>query len=298
MTKRIFMAGATGTIGRATYQALAERGHDLTCYVRGQTFEEALVCGQFDTILSCMASRSGYPEDAWNVDYQAHMNLLDAARANGASHFILLSSICVQKPTLPFQQAKLAFEQALIASGLDYTIVRPTAYFKSLSGQIERLRKGKPFLLFGNGELTACKPVSDRDLATFLADCVEDEILKNRILPIGGPGEAITPKQQGELLFQLLNKEPRFRHVPLWLFDAIGAALRYAGLVSPAARKKAELARIGRYYAAESMLLLDTETGHYDAAATPSIGSDTLAEHYAKLIAGEADNERGEHAIF
>lgn len=298
MPKRIFLTGATGTIGRAALHALTSRGYDVTLLVRGQNIAGALTAQSFDTVLSCMASRSGVPEDAWKVDYQAHADLLEAARAQGLKHFILLSSICVQKPLLPFQQAKLAFEQALIGSGMDYTIVRPTAYFKSLSGQVERVRAGKPFLLFGNGELTACKPVSDRDLAEFLADCVENPAYRNRILPVGGPGEAITPKQQGEMLFALLGKEPRFRQVPLWLFDAIGAALRMMGRVSSAAAKKAELARIGRYYATESMLLLNPETGQYDAAATPSIGSDTLADHYARLIACEAQNERGEHAIF
>ena len=43
--------------------------------------------------------------------------------------------------------------------------MRPTAFFKSLSGQVERVRGGRPFLLFGDGTLTACKPISDADLA-------------------------------------------------------------------------------------------------------------------------------------
>ena len=70
----------------------------------------------------------------------------------------------MQKPLLEFQRAKLAFEDKLKASGLTWSIVRPTAFFKSLSGQIARVRAGKPFLLFGDGTLTACKPISDDDL--------------------------------------------------------------------------------------------------------------------------------------
>ena len=98
-----------------------------------------------------MASRTGAPKDAWAVDHQAHINLLAAAQGAGVRHFVQLSAICVQKPLLAFQHAKLAFEQALVESGVTYSIVRPTAFFKSLSGQIERLRKGKPFLMFGDG---------------------------------------------------------------------------------------------------------------------------------------------------
>ena len=58
----------------------------------------------------------------------------------------------MQKPLLGFQQAKLAFEAELQASALTWSIVRPTAFFKSLSGQIARVQAGKPFLLFGNGD--------------------------------------------------------------------------------------------------------------------------------------------------
>ena len=60
-----------------------------------------------------------------------------AARANKVRHFVLLSAICVQKPLLEFQRAKLKFENELMAAGdITYSIVRPTAFFKSLAGQV------------------------------------------------------------------------------------------------------------------------------------------------------------------
>jgi divinyl chlorophyllide a 8-vinyl-reductase len=211
---------------------------------------------------------------------------------------VLVSAICVQKPLLAFQLAKLAFEKALIGSGLTYSIVRPTAFFKSLSGQVDRVKRGKSYLLFGDGTRTACKPISDDDLADYLADCLDDESRHNRVLPIGGPGEAITPRQQGEHLFRLLGREPRFTRVPLALLDTIVAALGAVGRVVPQVAGKAELARIGRYYASESMLVLDTATGRYDADATPSTGTQTLFDFYARLIKGETTIERGDHAVF
>ena len=214
------------------------------------------------------------------------------------SQVVLLSAICVQKPLLAFQQAKLAFEAALIESGLTYSIVRPTAFFKSLSGQIERLKKGKPFLVFGDGTLTACKPISDDDLGDYLAACLDDPGRHNRVLPVGGPGDAITPRQQGEHLFKLLGRPPRFKQVPVALLDTIIAVLGAAGRVLPALAAKAELARIGRYYATESMLVLDPISGRYDAAATPSTGSETLFDFYAGLVSGRVAPERGDHAVF
>lgn len=327
--RRIFVLGATGTIGRATVRALVARGHDVVCFIRpragadgpltsgataglrgGAKTRFGDVCEpqslirdgfrgeQFDALVSCLASRTGAPRDAWAIDHKAHVNALAAAEHVGIAHFVLLSAICVQKPLLAFQHAKLAFEKALMESSLKYSIVRPTAYFKSLSGQVERVKQGKPFLVFGDGALTSCKPISDRDLGDFIAGCLDDESRWNRILPIGGPGDAITPRQQGERVFALLGKRPKFRHVPVAMLDAIVAMLALAGRVVPALADKAEFARIGRYYATESMLVLDPETGRYDAAATPSTGNDTLFDYYARLISGAEVAERGDHAVF
>jgi divinyl chlorophyllide a 8-vinyl-reductase len=313
----------------ATARALVRLGHDVVCLVRprqgaktevsknlklsglegvtvryGDPTDAASLARdgfaneRFDALISCMASRTGTPRDAWRVDHQAHVHALQAAQAAGVKHFVLLSAICVQKPLLAFQHAKLAFEKALIDSGLTYTIVRPTAFFKSLSGQLERVKKGKPFLIFGDGQLTACKPISDDDLGDFLAGCIAQPSRYNRTLPIGGPGPAITPRQQGEYLFQLLGKAPRFKSVPVGLMDVIIRTLSWVGQFIPAAADKAEFARIGRYYATESMLVWDASTQRYDADLTPSHGTHTLFQAYEKWVSGQAAPDRGEHAVF
>ena len=317
--RRIFLLGATGTIGRATTGALVRRGHEVVCFIRpgaaayglegaelrfgdvtdARSLAAAGLRGErFDVLLSCLASRTGVPADAWAIDHRANSHALAAARAAGVGQFILLSAICVQHPRLAFQHAKLAFEAELIASGSPYTIVRPTAFFKSLSGQVERVRAGKPFLLFGDGRLTACKPISDADLAAYLADCVGNPDRMGRILPIGGPGPAMTPRQQGELLFALTGRPARFRAVSPALLKGAAALLDAVGTILPAAARKAELARIGHYYATESMLVRDPATGRYDADATPETGRETLADHYRALLAGERADERGDHALF
>jgi divinyl chlorophyllide a 8-vinyl-reductase len=252
----------------------------------------------FDALVSCLASRTGVPDDAWAIDYAAHCNALQIAISSGVSHVVLLSAICVQKPLLAFQRAKLAFEKTLIDSGVTYSIVRPTAFFKSLSGQLDRVKRGKPYLIFGDGKLTSCKPISDGDLANFLADCLSNPLHHNRVMPIGGPGDAITPLQQGDQLFSLLGLPPRFKRVPLALLDTIIGCMSVAGRVIPTFTRYAELARIGRYYATESMLVLDLETGQYDAEKTPSTGSETLFQYYAELVRGTALAERGDHAVF
>lgn len=328
-SKRVMLLGATGEIGRAVAAALVARGHEVVCFVRPKagvggaltpetiarllpgaalrfgeiTRPDALAAEgfrgeRFDALVSCLASRTGAPKDAFAIDRQAHLDALGAARDAGVTQMVLLSAICVQRPRLAFQHAKLAFEEALIRSGLSYAIVRPTAYFKSLSGQIDRLRQGKPFLLFGDGRQTACKPISAGDLGAYLADCLTDPARADRILPIGGPGPAITPREQGERLFALLGAKPRFRSIPLALLNGIVGALSTLGRLSPWLDDKAEFARIAQYYATESMLLFDPATGRYDAAATPSYGSETLFDHYERLVSGGLTDARDDHAMF
>jgi divinyl chlorophyllide a 8-vinyl-reductase len=96
---------------------------DSTKLLRGATVRVGDVCDaaslakdgfrseRFDVLLSCLASRTGTPKDAWAIDHRAHVLALEAAKAAGVTQVVLLSAICVQKPLLAFQHAKLAFEK-------------------------------------------------------------------------------------------------------------------------------------------------------------------------------------------
>lgn len=319
MTGRLLLAGASGYIGRAVAHEATLRELPVTLLVRPGAdlagleqhdrvevevtdrgaLTSALAGRQYGNLISCLASRGGAPADAWRVDHDANMNLLALAENTGINHFQLLSAICVQKPRLEFQRAKLAFEEKLEESEVDHTIVRPTAFFKSLAGQVARVQGGKPFLVFGDGSETACKPIGEADLARFMLDAIVDPARRNRILPIGGPGPAITPREQGELLFELLGRPAKIRSVPVALFDValsvLGPLARWSGKIAD----KAEFARIGRYYATESMLLWDAERECYDAGATPETGSETLRDFYSRVLEkGMAGQELGAQKMF
>jgi divinyl chlorophyllide a 8-vinyl-reductase len=314
--RHVLIFGATGTAGRGAVRALLAAGHRVSALVRpgregdlpagvqpiigdlsAEALAHAFATGP-EVVLSCLASRSGCAEQAWAIDHAAHSAILVAAQRAGVAQFIYLSAICVQKPRLAFQRAKLAFEAELVASGLSYSIVRPTAFFKSLSGQVARVQAGRPFLVFGNGLLTACKPISDDDLGLYLASCIDDAGRHNAILPIGGPGPAITPLDQAHMLSDLLAREVKVKHVPVAIMRTIARGLRLVGRVSATAAAKAELAEIGQYYATESMLVWDEAAQVYDAGATPEYGSETLFSFYAALIRGETEVNLGEHSVF
>ncbi|KAK3237572.1 hypothetical protein CYMTET_52363 [Cymbomonas tetramitiformis] len=189
--KTAVVFGATGYIGKFVVNELQARGYKTVAFARSKSgiggkkseddvkadFPGVDVCfgdvsstegilealpEKVDLVFSCMASRTGGVKDSWDIDYQATLNCLDAARAKGAEQFVLLSAICVQKPTLTFQKAKLKFEKALQEAGdIKYSIVRPTAFFKSLGGQVKSVSGGGPYVMFGDGCLAACKPISE-----------------------------------------------------------------------------------------------------------------------------------------
>lgn len=329
----VLIVGATGYIGKFVVKEMVKRGYNVIAVAREKSgiggkadaeqtrrdfagttvlfadvsdmdsITSALQSSKtsVDVVISCLASRTGGKQDSWKIDYQATRNALDAGVASGASHFVLLSAICVQKPLLEFQKAKLKLEAELAShgNGLTYSVVRPTAFFKSLGGQVQSVQGGGPYVMFGDGKLCACKPISEADLASFISDCVSDAEKANQVLPIGGPGKALTPLEQGEMLFRIIGKNPKFIKVPIGVMDFVIGVLDNLSKLFPNLEDAAEFGKIGRYYAAESMLVMDPATQQYDADATPSYGTDTLEAFFDRCVReGMAGQELGDQAVF
>jgi len=299
---KIFVAGSTGYIGKNVVKYALDNGFDVVTAKRhsddkpGQLNKKLKVIKisnndnnwiadleKVDVIISCLASRTGEPKDAHLVDYKLNCLLLEKAKALKCSQFILLSAICVQKPRLAFQFEKLAFEEELKKSGLNFSIVRPTAYFKSLSGQIENIKKGKPYVYFGDGQITQCNPISEKDLSLYILSCIKDETKWRKILPIGGPKQSITPKDIGKILFEIFEVSPKYKSFPTKILDAIRLLLLIISPFSNWAKNKSELIKIAKYYATESMLIWDEKKKCYDANMTPSTGKDTLRDYFYSI---------------
>ena len=297
--KKIFVAGATGYIGINVVKSALEQNFSVVVAIRKGSANFDLkdqnlkvlkisenddswtaFLQDVDVFISCIASRSGAPKDAHYVDFKLNKLLLEKAKDVKCSQFILLSAICVQKPMLAFQFEKLAFEKELQNSGLNFSIIRPTAYFKSLSGQIENIKKGKPYVYFGDGKLTQCNPISERDLSLFILSCIPDKNKWKKILPIGGPNQSLTPKDIGQMLFKIFEVTPKYKSFPTKILDAIRLLLMIVSPFSRWARDKSELIRIAKYYATESMLVWDESEMRYDPFQTPSTGKDTLEQYF------------------
>jgi len=309
--KTAVITGATGYIGKSVVREAVRQGYNTVAIVRDASkansatfqsfFEGAQIVecdvqdaqsltktladintqngGNVDTIISCLASRSGVKKDAYAVDYQATLNCLESGRdpSVAARHFVLLSAFCVKNPWLQFQQAKLKFEAALQEQkDLSWSIVRPTAFFKSVSGQLEVIQSGAPFVMFGDGEVTRCNPISEADLSNYLIDCIVDKSRENKIIDLGGPDEPLTMKKQGEMLFKAVGKETKFIFAPLWLFDVIIDSLQWLATTfnSETLDDAAETGRIGKYYAVEDMLTTEPDQ---------KFGTMTLQDYYNKI---------------
>ncbi len=309
ISKRVLLVGATGYIGRHVANRLVKQGYKPVCPLRSinPKFAQQMKLSPEQTpiwdlknkssvnnvfarypdlcaIISCVASRTGGIRDSWLVDFELNMNILTEAKSFNINNFVLLSAICVQKPMLNFQWAKLTFENKLQSSGLDYTIVRPTAFFKSLAGQIKRVQNGKKFILFDDGTQTSTKPISERDLAFFLVQCINNKNRKNKILSIGGPGPVRTQKDLGDIIFKLLNKSPKYFHMPSNVFKILATLISPLGLISTKMRDKAEFLRIAHYYATESMLFWNEKIKQYSPEETIEVGKDTIENFYKSII--------------
>jgi len=331
---RVVVFGSTGYIGRYVTKELIAQGYAVVAVAREKKAEKAardfagarrIAVAEVTDVesvravfkaddaedgtspfaatvtVSCMASRGGGLKDSNLVDYQATLNALEAnigpspASASKTSHFVLLSAVCVQKPLLEFQRAKLKFEEALQAvpssasdKDFSYSIVRPTAFFKSLAGQIARMQTGASYIMFGDGELSKCNPISERDLARFMAACIKEEQYRNKVLPVGGPGEPVTPKEQARMIFEKIGKPEKLQSVPIGLMDVVIGAIDAVGKVVPldSVKDAAEFGRIGKYYATEDMI-------------GPSYGEDTLEAFFEDVAKnGLEGQELGEAAIF
>ena len=299
-SKRVVVVGATGYIGKFVVKESVRRGYETVAFVRpgsgpkddyfdgaevvfGDVCDEQSVRDlafdkKTDVVISCLASRSGTKSDSYKIDYQATLNTLNAAKDAKVGQFILLSAFCVKKPLLQFQKAKLDFEAKLTEAGnageIKYSIVRPTAFFKSVSGQLELLQQGWPFVMFGDGKICKCNPISETDLAAYMLNCVSEQDKWNQILDLGGPDEGMTMAEQGEMIFDIVGKEPSFIKAPIGIFDAIINALAWLGQWNQGAFDAAELARIGKYYAVEDMLTTEPSEKY---------GTITLREHYERI---------------
>jgi uncharacterized protein YbjT (DUF2867 family) len=149
---KAFVAGATGQTGRRIVQELVARKIPVRALVRDipkarnilpaevelvqgdvldrQNLTAAL--GDATVVLCATGAKPSFdPTGPYKIDYEGTKNLVDAAKAKGIEHFVLVSSLAVSKFFHPLNLFWLILfwkkqaEEYLQKSCLTYTIVRP-----------------------------------------------------------------------------------------------------------------------------------------------------------------------------
>ena len=236
----ILVAGGTGCLGRAIVELLAHRPHRILTrnptapeHVRGDVRDRASLDAAMAGVRAVVSAMHGFVGKGLSpdsVDRQGNENLIDAAR--GCERFILLS-VRGAAPDHPMDlfRAKYAAEQRLIASGVPYTIVRPTAFVETWLQVLGAplLTKGKT-TIFGRGQ-NPINFVSVVDVARVVVAALDDPGMAGRTVDVAGPSN-ISFDELVDRFQTITGATGKRSHVPLpvmrasaWLTRPFSAAL-------------------------------------------------------------------------
>lgn len=215
----VFVAGATGFLGREICHRLVERGYSVRGLVRATSEPEAVAqlrawgvetvvgdlkhkgsldaaCSGVDAVISTVTTtRSRQDGDSIeSADQQGQLNLVDAAVAAGAQRFVYISYTGNIRTDDPLTHAKRAVEQRVRDSGMTYTILRPTFFMEGwLSPALgfDYVNASVTFYGSADGKTTW---ISLEDVAEFAVMSLQHPAAENDTVEMGGP-EALTPRE-------------------------------------------------------------------------------------------------------
>lgn len=185
---KIVIFGA-GLIGGQLRERLAEAGHDVVALGReagidtttGQGVAEAVTGAE--VVVDLTNSPSWADDDVLAFFSSSTRHLLDAGRAAGVGHHVILSIVGADRLTdAGYMRGKLAQEAGVTAGGVPYSIVRSTQFFEFVDGIAESAADGD-VVHATPGRL---QPIASSDVVTRLAEVVTGPPL-NRVVEVAGP---------------------------------------------------------------------------------------------------------------
>ena len=242
MKDKIILAGATGYLGGFIDKELKNQGYHFLAF--GRNIEKLKQLGleekeikivevtkfhtfptlqePVDTVISTVGiTRQKDGLSYMDVDYQANLNLLEFAMRHHARKFIYVSVLNgEQMRQLKITEAKERFVDALKASGMDYTIVRPNGFFSDMKDFLAMAKSGRIYL-FGNGEYKL-NPIHGSDLAKVVVELIHSPQTE---VEVGGP-DIFTQNEIGTLALKTMNQDIKISHLPDWVRRSIIVFLR------------------------------------------------------------------------
>jgi uncharacterized protein YbjT (DUF2867 family) len=242
--KTILLAGATGHLGRLVAGELKSRGYVVFATTRqpsklanlnlGKVINADLTkpdslqdgCKDIDAVISCAGASMNVgnfsdKKSFYEVDYQGNLNLLHEAKKSAIQKFVYVSLAGVDKLRhVEYADAHEKFVDALKASGLTYSVVRPTGFFSFLLELLTFAKRGFGVSI-GDG---SCKtnPIHEGDVARACVEALEGSQIE---MVVGGP-DVFTRKETSLLAFEALAKKPRLMTVSPAVFKGLIAPLK------------------------------------------------------------------------
>jgi uncharacterized protein YbjT (DUF2867 family) len=235
----VFIAGATGYLGRFLCAEYRARGHHVTALVRdraraGDLAADALIEAEatrpetlsgvmegVDLVVSALGiTRQADGLSYRDVDFGANLNLLREAERAGVGRFAYVHVLNAHAMRhVPGVAAKAGFVDALQASRVASTVIAPSGYFSDMGEFLSMARSGRVWL-FGSGA-NRINPIHGADLAQAVADATE---AGRGWLDVGGP-ETFTQAEIAQLAFAALDRPARITRLPDSLRKAALAVL-------------------------------------------------------------------------
>jgi nucleoside-diphosphate-sugar epimerase len=168
-------------------------------------------------------------EEYFNINTKGTEFLLKQCIKSGVRKFLYISSIAVKFKDIknyPYAQSKLQAEECVTASGMLYTILRPTIVIGDGSPilmSLLKIAKAPIIPIFGDGS-SMIQPIFIEDLISHIIHIIKNDVFDNEILDLGG-AEKISIENFIKILHKLaFNGNPRFIHVPI---HSVGKILEF-----------------------------------------------------------------------
>lgn len=216
----ILVTGATGKTGGAVAKELAAHKIPFRVLVRNADKGAALKELGAEVVVGDMADKDAVSnalngitkavlimangEDQLTVENQ----FTDCAVAEGVTHLVKLSSMESEPGTTkPIPAMHVASEEHIKASGMNWTMIRPTFFTQNFLSAAKSIKeKNEINLALGNAVVA---PTDIRDVAEVIRLVLTDDTHLNKSYDLTGP-EALSLAQAAEKFSNVLGREIRY----------------------------------------------------------------------------------------
>lgn len=225
----ILVSGAGGKTGQAVVAGLVEAGLEVRGWYRrpfDRLREQAseVFVGDMEEITDWERALVGV-EKVYHICPNMHENefgigevAIDSAKKAGVSHFVYHSVLHPQTAEMPHHWQKLRVEEYLFQSGLDFTIVQPTAYMQNLLPQIEVAKETGVFSQPYSAE-TRISLIDLADLAKAAVKIMQGDRFKGATLELAGT-EPLSQLDVLEMIREEVGREIVFHQIPIPEWEA------------------------------------------------------------------------------